>query len=351
MLLSVIMIQLFFSLISLCFLIPLVAQAEPAKLNIGFIAAFSGPVQAYGEATRNGFELALEEIGNATIQVSYEDDQFIPSKTVSAFNKLNQSARIDIFICIGSTTCNAIAPLTQSKGIPLIAYASDRHVSINRSLVMRTYPSGEDEGRRTLEEALKRGFSKIGVVSSIHDYPLSWRNGLVPASKDDLVVLNEEVPPDTQDFKPLLLKARKHAVQDFLLCLVSGQSGLFAKQAKELGFKPKLGGCVFLEDQNELKISNGALSQAWFMTPSVTSKFKEKYLKRFKNENAISGAAIHYDLANLLHKFAKQEEPSQIIQRLLDVGHFDGVAGRVALRNLQGDRFFEYTLIAKSVTE
>lgn len=323
--------------------------AQGTKLNVGFIAAFSGPAQAYGDAARNGFELALNEVSRGNIHVTYEDDQFTPSKAVAAFQKIVQSNLADIVICVGSATCNAIAPLAETRRLPLIGYASDPTVSKNRRFVIRSYPSGQEEGRRTGQEALKRNFSKIGVIISVHDYPLSWREGLIAAVPPSLLVLDEQVPPDLQDFKPLLLRARQRGVESFLLCMLPGQSGLFAKQSRELGLNPRIGGCYFLEDENEAALAKGALSGAWYIIASISPEFVAKYKLRYGNQNAITGAAVHYDLGKIFALFVEQNYLSDIPKHLMEISSYDGAGGRLSTRNDKGDQFFDYQLASREI--
>jgi branched-chain amino acid transport system substrate-binding protein len=330
------------------------ASAAPVKLTVGFIAALSGSAQSYGEAARNGFEMALREVrdvdvGDGAIHVIYEDDQFTPAKTVSSFNKLANLDSIDVAVCVGSATCNAIAPLAQSRAIPLFGWASDRNVSLGRSMVMRTYPSGENEGKRAVEEALSKNFSKIGMITTIHDYPQSWRAGALETLKPENLAFETQVMPDLKDFRSLLLKARSRGAQDLLLCTLPGQAGLIAKQALELGIKPKIGGCEFLSDKNELALSGGALKGGWFITVQVAQAFRANYLAQYKNDNAISGAVVHYDLGKLLLKVAGKVTRQELISALLNLRQHESAAGTVLLKNIEEDRYFEYPLVAQMI--
>lgn len=325
----------------------LVAQGK--ELRVAFIAPFSGPAQSYGDAARNGFELALREIDRGKIHVIYEDDQFTPAKTVAAFQKITQSESVDVVICIGSAPCNSVAPLAESKHIPLVGYASDPTVSRNRRFVIRSYPSGQEEGRRTAQEALTRNFSRIGVITSIHDYTLSWREGLVSILSPKVLILDEQVPPELMDFKPLLLKARQKGVESFLICAVPGQSGNFARQSRELGFKSKIGGCYFLEDENEAKLAKGALDGAWYIIASVSPEFAVSYKLRYGNENAITGAAVHYDIAKILALISAQDHSTEIVKYLMGISAYNGAAGRVSARDDDGDRYLDYQLATRSV--
>lgn len=325
------------------------ANADESKLKIGFIGSFSGSAQIYGDAARNGFELALDELGRDWVEVIYEDDQFLPAKTVAAFQKLVGADNVDLVITVGSTPSNAVAPLAQSKGVPLVAWASDPKVSRGRSFVIRSYPSGFAEGAAAAYEAEKRNLDKFGVIISTNDYAQSWRGGFVKSVTPFSVVIDEELTGDQQDFKPLLLRARSKGVASYSVCLDPGKSGVFAKQARELNILGPIFGCEYLHDEDEIKTARGALRGAWFPTVPVTDEFRTKYVGKFSNESVISGAAIHYDLAHLLYKATLAGPKKPLVDRIVSSGEHKGAVGDFAVKKMDDDQFFEIPLVIKEV--
>lgn len=334
------------------FLLSATSFADKEPLRVGFIAPFSGEAQIYGVAARNGFEMALDELGRDWIEVFYEDDQFKAAKTVSAFNKLSSGKGVHLMISVASTPSSAVAPLAQRANIPLAAWASDRRVSYKRSYVLRTYPSGFAEGAAVAKEAKNRGYKRYGLFISQNDYAQSWQGGFeASVAKSDLLV-SEELNPDLRDFKPMLLKARARGVSHYAICLNPGKSAIFAKQARELGINAPFFGCENLHDSEEVKLANGALDGAWFSTIAVTDDFRKKYLKKFGNENVISGAANHYDLAYILHKVASSDaNGSSLLKAIEASGTHTGAVGEFKVVKTDNDQFFDIPLVIKSVKE
>lgn len=327
------------------------AQLESAKLKVGFIGSFSGPAQAYGEATKNGFELALKELNTPQLEVFYEDDQFIPARTVTAFKKLTTVDKVDLVVVGGSTPSSAVAPLAQAKRIPLIAWASDRRVSRGRSFVIRSYPSGFVEGARAAEEAKKRGYQRIALFTSNNDYALSWKNGLIASMAKEELVFSEETTGDITDFKPLLLRAREKGAKKIAVCLDPGKSGLLVKQARELGSLDAVFGCEYLHTLDEVKTSKGALVGAWFPTISVLDSFREKYLSTYGNESLVSGAANYYDTAHLIYRTLGAKNSDELLKALLSQGSLEGAVGPFTVRSEADDRFYDIPLVIKEVTK
>ena len=336
------------AVIVLVFSLSFISEAENNnKLKIGFIGSFSGAAQVYGEAAKNGFELALQEIGENSFSVYYEDDQFQPAKTVTAFKKLVDVEKVDLVISVGSSPSSAIAPLAQQKKVPLIAWASDRRVSAGRTYVIRSYPSGFAEGERVAQEAIKLGYSNVAVIISNNDYAQSWRSGLVANLDTKAVLLDEELSGELSDFKPIILKAKQRGVKQYLICLNPGKSGLIAKHIQQLGSKPEIGGCEYLHDKQEVIAAAGALDNAWFATIPIEEKFREKYVNRYGNESVLSGGANLHDTAVLVHQATSVQSSNSLIEKLLTPRTIDGAVGRFNVVSNKEDRFFDIPLVIK----
>lgn len=325
----------------------LLAQDPAAKLRVGFVGPLSGSAQVYGVSARHGIELALADLGeDAGIELFYEDDRFEASKTVSAFHHLTHVVGVDLVISIASGPSNAIAPLAQVAGVPLLAWASDTNVSAGRSMVVRTYPSGMQEGRMAAQEAVTRSYQRAAVVISQNDYPISWRSGVRQGFSSNNIVVDEAFSPGTNDFRPFLTHARQKGVESFFLCLNPGSSGIFARQARELFSHLSIGGCENLHDWDEVVGSQGGLVGAWFPTIAIDPKFRERYQQAYHNQNVLSGAAIHHDLIMLLADLSMYKGISgeEVIARLLRSGTRHGTVGAYEVRENDSDRFFDIPL-------
>lgn len=348
-------------------LLPL-APAHAEDLKVGFIGGLSGPFKVYGEASKNGLEMGLDAAGRKGVKVIYEDDQFTPAKTVTAFKKLTEVDKVDLLIVLASSPSKAVAPLAEQKQIPLLAWASDAEVAHGRKFVIRSWVSGEAEAERLATEVKRRNLQRVGFLISTTDYGRSVRDGFKKSIDPSILVEEAEYPADAQDFKPFLLKLRAKGATALGMCLNPGQSGASAKQAKDLGMKLEIFGCETLDDMHEVKLSEGALLGSWFVTAGVTDKFHEEYLKRFGNDDVLAGAAVHYDIGKLLSYFANaatsapqfsrySDHPQQggvstaaLLNSLRSAKVQDGASGTFEVRVTPDDQYFDIHLILKQVT-
>ncbi|MCB0332066.1 MAG: ABC transporter substrate-binding protein [Bdellovibrionales bacterium] len=322
-------------------------------LKIGFIGALSGPAAIYGVASKNGIEMALEDLGeNSRIKVYYEDDQFQSAKTIAAYRKLRSLEKIQIFISIASTPSHALAPLVQKDKTVLFAWASDAKVSQTRDYVIRTYPSGHQEGVTAAQQALKKDYDHFGAVYSENDYATSVVRGFSDIITKEHLLFEEETPPQTPDFKPTLLRARQRGAQSIYLCLNPGQSSLFARQARELQYAINIFGCENLNSREERSLSDGGLDSAWFVTIGTTDAFRNRYVQRYGNEDVLSGAAVHYDLIHLLHAISGQDlSVEKLREKLFSFPPQSGALPKFQFRMESGDQYMDIPLILKQVSD
>lgn len=331
------------------------SRAAPAQsdLKLGVIVPLSGIAAHYGAAVKNGIELALQDLGeNRRVKVIFEDFRFEPALAVSAFRHLSEIEKVDAVIVVASTPSNAVAPLAEARQMPLLAWASDPHVTRGRKYALRTYPSGETEGETVAREALRKGLNKAGVFYVVSDYAASTERGFRKVYPSEQVLISEETPQNLQDFRSFISRAKALQVESFFLCLEVGQNGLFARQARELKMQATFFGCENLNNLQELKISEGALKDAFFSTVGVTDEFRRRYKSTFGNEDVLSGAAIHYDLVKLLNATRSSERNSgELIQNLFDAGEIKGALPSARFVRTADDQFLDVRLVTKSVSE
>lgn len=321
-------------------------------LRVGVIGGFSGPYKAYGVAPKQGFELGLKDQVPAHVKAIFEDDQFSPAMTVTAFKKLLDIDQVDLVVVLSSTTAHAVVPLAEEAKIPVIAWASDPSVAIGKTFVIRAWVSAEKEGAKIAAEASQRNLSAIGLLTATSDYTKGVGDGFKQHTPAGRVVIEDEYPADAQDFKAFLLKARVRKADSFALCLNPGQSGVFAAQARSLGISVPLFGCENFHDREENRIAHGALTGAWFVTGGVTEAFRDRYLREFGNDNVLSGAAVMFDTAQLLSRLPVPHRLGQeLVEAIMHAPEVRGAMGSLTPRTENGDQYFDIRLVVKQVTD
>jgi len=284
-------------------LFPIFGQAttEPT-FNVGAIMALSGDGAGYGEALRNGMEMALSDLPvelRDKIKIHYEDDVLVSKNTITAFQKLSSTIPLDAVIAFSSGTSNAVVSSTERAGVPLLAIASDHQVCKDKKYAFNFWVTPDEESGAVYREVLKRGYKRIARISTTHDGTFAINKAFDAFnSKGEIeIVLDEDFPVDVKDFRPYLTKLRfKKGLDAIFINLLPGQVGLFAKQAREMKINVPVFDVELFEDNNEVKNSNGALIGQWYVNADEGDpNFLKRYREKFPNSTSYA-SANGYDL-------------------------------------------------------
>jgi branched-chain amino acid transport system substrate-binding protein len=100
-------------------------------IKVGVYGDLTGQTSSFGQSTKNGIELAVEEINKAggingkQIQLVVEDDQGRPEQAKTVVSKLiNQDKVVAVLGEVASTNSLAAAPVAQEAKIPMITPSS-----------------------------------------------------------------------------------------------------------------------------------------------------------------------------------------------------------------------------------
>lgn len=271
-----------------------VASAQHPK--IGVLASYTGEWGAYGQAYRHGIEMA--EVGDKAVFI-YEDDGFLPAKSVTAFRKLVDIDKISAVLIGDTVTAQAVAPIALKRNMPLFAWASADRVFENNPQALRLWGTNAQDISFISEEVKRRGYKRLALFTSAHTYTTMWGKGLVerfPGSRWE----DYSIAPES--FQANLLKVKNGGFDAIGVCLSSGLNGRLAKQMRELHIALPLFGCNFIEAAVDIKAAAGAFDGVWFTAPKLSAEFVKRYKERFGYTDHVVSAALFHDAALLATK-------------------------------------------------
>lgn len=295
----------------------------------------------------NGMLLAKRKLAGSEatrLEVVFEDNTGTAAKSVSAFQKLRTEGGVSAVIAWDDSTALALAPVTEQSGVVLVATAVDQAVIRGRTRAFLYWLTLERETQAILDEAKRRGYRRVGMVTAELPGPLLMKSELQKIGSGIDFIANYEVSPDERDFRSILTRMRPTNVDAIIAFLWTGQVGIFAKQARNLGITAPIVGSDIYEDENELKLAAGALEGAWF--PQIADplpEFRQEY------EVAFPGASIYsagncYDAINLMANALRNGE--EVSNYLSTVKNFPGALGPVSA---SGDHRFFFPYLIKEV--
>ncbi len=322
-------------------------------IPVGAYLSLSGSDSTFGIDTRDGIELARQEVNEKggikgrKVNVIYEDDK---STSQEASNKVRQLIDRDKVIAIlgevASSRSLAGGLIANTKKVPMVTPSSTAvEVTKDREYVFRTCFTDAQQGdvaARFVFDTLKK--KNVGLFYVAQD---NYSAGLAKSFKESLqklggtIVVEKGYQSKETQFTTLLsdLKASKPEV--IFVPVYYNDMVQIARQAKQLGMP----GSMFIGgdgwDSSDLIEGAGeALEGAYFTNhyaPDVPWPNSQAFLKSFKgkyNHEPSSLSAQGYDAARLLFDAmgrATELTPEAVKTALVQTKDFAGATGTLTI--------------------
>jgi branched-chain amino acid transport system substrate-binding protein len=228
--------------------------ADPVK--IGFSLPLTGIFAPAAPSQKNAYELWREQVnakGGLDVAgtkrmvefVSY-DDQSDPGQAVKIYEKLITQDKVDLLLGPWGTPHHfAVAGVLERYKFPMVGdtAASVQLRDLKPGYIWFPTSALPDEQGKQLPLLLKSlGVKTVAITTAQHPFALENKKFIVEGLKANgiEVVSNTEYPLDIRDMTALI-SSLKQANPDAELSLsMTGDSVLYTRQAKELGFTPRV---------------------------------------------------------------------------------------------------------------
>ena len=287
-------------------------DAAATAFLIGGTAPLTGEAAIYGNAVKNGAELAAEEInaegGDIQIKVIFEDDEHNTEKAVSAYNALKDEG---IQLSLGAVTSKpgeAIAPLHEEDHIfALTPSASSVAVTADKDNVFQMCFMDPNQGTASAQYIAEQKLgTKIAIIWKNDDvYSTGIHDKFVEEAKaKSLQVVSDKTFTDASanDFSVQLNDAKSKGADLVFLPMYYQPASLILTQANAMGYAPKFFGVdgmdgILTMEGFDPKLAEGVMLLTPFnadATDDKTASFVKKYKEQF-GETPNQFAADAYD--------------------------------------------------------
>ena len=333
------------------------SEAESERYRIAAIIPLSGQVASLGNYVKKGIDLGLENLPveqRSKIELVYEDDQFNPLQSISAYRKLQSSSQVDAVFTVGSPPANGLGPITERDKTVLVAIgASDPSIAVGRNYSFIHWVTPPVLGEKLSEELISRNLKRIAFVVAEVTGAIADANAAIDAlkrkGKSELVVYHQTFLKDATDYRTALLQIKDKRADAVVAVLFPGALAAFAGQFRETQIPAELVGMETFEDESEVKASRGALIGAWYVNAAAsTNDFVSLYRRRY-GEHPGWGAANGYDSVNLIAAaVAKVGRNNEAVRDFLrSVKDYSGATG---VFSASGDNRFTLPAAVKLVS-
>lgn len=331
------------------------SSAASPEMVVGVISPLSGPLSEYGQAVRNGIDLAGRDFPEiaSNCRFDFRDAQYFDSESAVTHARQLAAEGVRVIYNWGELTSTAVAPLADSLKVFMVAWTANPELSRQSSHLLRFQSSAVDYAQALAGELRKAGYRRVGILHTDN----AWNNlvlaALEQASAPDLILkeVQKFAPTDTE-FGSAVEKLKAMQVDVVGVFLVSGQISYAYRALNEQQAGMPTFGTDFLDSMLEVWKAGPAMDGAFFAANRVSTPFTEKYRRVFGGDAQIPHAANGYEFAKFLCHDLPRKKPGfapEDIFTLAEGMHGDGALGPYRYVNADGDRHINFPFFIRRV--
>lgn len=325
------------------------AAGSGNTVKFGFITAYTGPGAAYGQAMKDGVDLAVDEI-NKDPNTKYKIDLVTYDTKLNkteAVNAMKKAIEEDKVLAVeGPMTSGemfAAGPIAQQSGVVAFGTGTTAPgITDLGNFIFRNAIPGKLGIPITVEKAHQKfGFKKVAILYSNNNDQMVGEHQIYTDlfKKMGLGVVADETFADKDtDFSAQLTKIQQANPDVICVAGLYQESALIAKKAREMGMnQPIIGGNGF-NSPAYIKQAGAAANGSLVATPwnpeSDTPKAKH-FIEAFKakyGHEPDQFAAQAYDAMYLMHDAAEKAgtttDRKKFRDTLAGIKGFEGATGK-----------------------
>lgn len=220
-------------------------------IKIGVITALTGSQAAFGQAHKNGYAIALDEINakggilGKKVELDYYDDQSKPDQAVQGVSKLVDQDHVPIILgSYSSESTRAIVPVVTAKQIPLIipTAVADNIMESGSPWIFRVCAGSGAYAAATLDFLKNNGNPKtLAMVYENTNFGQANYKSMSAAAKAAGidVVDSEAYQASSPDYKALLQRVKAKNPDAIYFASYLLDAGTLMRQSEQVGLNPK----------------------------------------------------------------------------------------------------------------
>ena len=322
-------------------------------LKIGVNLELTGSVAAYGNAEKNGINLAVEQINKAggvdgkKIEVITKDNKSENAEASTAATNLAVQSQVNAMI--GPATSGSVAAASlnaQKTGVPLLTPSGTQDdLTIDKDgvkkYIFRTTFQDSFQGQVLAQYAYQNLNAKKVVLyyDNSSDYAKGIAEEFQRVYPGEIVTVATFASGD-KDFQSALTKFKDLDYDAIVMPGYYTETGIITKQARDMGIEVPILGPDGFNDDSFGDLAGVANTHDVYYVSGYSTKtalsdkatqFIEAYKKKYGSEPNMF-AALAYDSVYMIAEAAKGAKTSiDIADNLAKLSQFDGVTGTMTI--------------------
>ena len=266
-------------------------------IKIGGIGPVTGDAAIYGEAVKNGAELAVKEINEAggingaQIEFNFQDDEADAEKAVNAYNTLKDWGMQALLGTVTSAPCVAVGEVAQADNMFLLTPSGTAVECVQYDNAFRVCFSDPMQGAESANYIADNQLAtKIAVIYNSSDV---YSTGIYQAfAKEaeteglEIVAAEAFTAESKTDFSVQLQKAKDAGAELVFLPFYYSEAALVLQQAAGINYSPIFFGCDGMDGILDVEgfdadLANNLMFLSPF-TPTSTDEAIQKFVTDYK---------------------------------------------------------------------
>ena len=325
------------------------AAAGGETVKFGFVTAYTGPGAAYGQAEKEGAELAVEEINKdpktkMKIDLVTYDSKLSKAEAINSFKRLiEQDKVLAIQGPMTSGEIFAAGPIAQQAKVAVFGTSTTApKVTDIGDYIFRNAIPGKLAIPTTVKKAHdKLGFKKVAVMYSNNNDQMVGENEIYQQTFKDMgidVVATETFADKDTDFSAQLTKIQ--AANPDVICIAGfyQEGALIVKKAREMGMNQPIIGNNGFNSPQYIKQAGAAADGTLVATPwnpdrnsEKAQNFRKAFVAKYGHEPDQFAAQTH-DAFYIMHEAAEKSgsttDRKKFRDALAQIKNFEGATGK-----------------------
>lgn len=298
------------------------SSSDKGPIKIAVVDAQSGQNADLGGWELKGVKLAFNAqnkaggIDGRKIQLKVYDDQADPTVGTNLARKVKSDGNIMMMGTAESAVAIAMAPIMAQQEIPMITSGSSPALGqLHNPFVFLNNPPSTAFDQTLAKYLLGKDYKSIAMISNNGAYGQGEHDAFLASLKDAGVtpVADQVVTPDQKDFSSALTTIGQKKPDVLFIGAEEVESGLIAKQARQLGIDAvfaggaPMGTPTYLETAGESVVEGSIVSTPYISNDltAATKKFAAAYKAAYGEVAEYHGAKA-YDGANIVIEALKK---------------------------------------------
>lgn len=318
-------------------------------VKFGFVTAYTGPGAAYGQAMKDGVDLAVEEINNnpntkMKIDLKTYDTKLVKAEAINAVKKcIEQDKVLAIEGPMTSGEMFAAGPIAQQSRVVAFGTGTTAPgITDIGDYIFRNAIPGKMAIPITVKKAQEKlGFKKVAILYSNNNDQMVGENKIYQELLKEMgleIVATETFADKDTDFSAQLTKIQAANPDVIAVAGLYQEGALIVKKAREMGMtQPILANNGFNSPayiQQAGEAANGTLVATPWNAESKSEKaqaFRKAFVAKYGHEPD-QFAAQAYDAMYLMHQAAETSgtttDRKKFRDTLAKIKDFEGATGK-----------------------